>query len=772
MDFERLFPEQFRAFCSGPLSLCMERFGGIDSISLLDVRSFGGKDYPDRFPLPWLKRDGSSTLGRPLYSPAVQFRHGKEMYYPTDVELFPNGMISDGYSMLMDRNCAVFRFRAVPGERFSFYLSALHMPEGTFPSLKNQCSRRESGIQWLPDELRGPGFDPSKPFPDGEMIFRRNAPEFGKDHIVFSAHCTFSGYEKDVFWAIRFPQRFSIREIPNGFEFYFDAELPSFEVGFGFGDSREDALRNGETDFSRLEANLKKLRETKLEAEIEGMPVAADFIRTLPAYQRSLLVTENESEATIRAAADRFGFFAMWDHIYPSRDFLFFGEPERTKKLLRFMIRYPWAETCPWITIHLIIQTNEYLAFTHDLEFLKESMPRFREFFRFNKSFVNARTGFLASSLNMGMDNSKEAGLGGLFYPVCINGWWYDSLRSLENFARETGDDSLAEECREIACRIETDYEQCFYDEKEKYLKAAIGIDGKDHGLMVYQNTHTIGMDYVHGPWLFRRIIRRLAAYQAERLYHPCGHTAVSFDSEVPCEMWKSVHMNQHIGHECKVARFGGLAEEAERVMTGYLSYFGKYRTAVETFNLAGCDGDSVQLANWQAFSSTGALQGLVGGVMGWLVHRGGFSWIPAAGPRSEIRNLNGKVLSVSGNGKYSSGLEGVPGSLQEPADLNMKSLRVIRSEKSPEHPVLIFAADLPVSGIRTEGKNLSFRTEALRRAPVMIFSPELPDLRINGISVDFEWDPAERILWFDHLFRPGDLCEVIAEQGQFFVMI
>ena len=98
-------------------------------------------------------------------------------------------------------------------------------------------------------------------------------------------------------------------------------------------------------------------------------------------------------------------------------------------------------------------------------------------------------------------------------------------------------------------------------------------------------------------------------------------------------------------------------------------------------------------------------------------------------------------MLSVSGNGKYSSGLGGVPGSLQEPADLNMKSLRVIRSEKSPE-------------------------------APVMIFSPELPDLRINGISVDFEWDPAERILWFDHLFRPGDLCEVIAEQGQFFVMI
>jgi len=219
--------------------------------------------------------------------------------------------------------------------------------------------------------------------------------------------------------------------------------------------------------------------------------------------------------------------------------------------------------------------------------------------------------------------------------------------------------------CRKIASKIETHYEQCFYDEKEKYLKAALGINGKDPDLMVFQNTHTVGMDYVHGPWLLRRLVRQLAAYQAERLYHPCGHTAVSFDSAVPCEMWKSVHMNQHIGHECKVARFGGLAEEAKRVMDGYLSYFGKYRTAVETFNLAGCDGDSSQLANWQAFSATGALQGLICGVAGWLVHRGGFSWIPAAGPRSEIRNLNGKELSVSGRGKYSSGLEGVPGSFR-----------------------------------------------------------------------------------------------------------
>jgi len=94
-----------------------------------------------------------------------------------------------------------------------------------------------------------------------------------------------------------------------------------------------------------------------------------------------------------------------------------------------------------------------------------------------------------------------------------------------------------------------------------------------------------------------------------------------------------------------------------------------------------------------------------------------------------------------------------------------MRSLKVIRSEKPPEHPVLIFAVDLPVSGVRAEGKKLSFRTETVRRAPVMIFSPERPDLRINGISVELDWDPSERVLWFDRPFRPGDLCEVISGQ-------
>ena len=56
MFFDDLINNEYRAFCSGELSFTLERFGGINSISLLDVREFDGKMYPDRFPVPWLQR--------------------------------------------------------------------------------------------------------------------------------------------------------------------------------------------------------------------------------------------------------------------------------------------------------------------------------------------------------------------------------------------------------------------------------------------------------------------------------------------------------------------------------------------------------------------------------------------------------------------------------------------------------------------------------------------------------------------------------------------
>ncbi|MBE6406786.1 MAG: hypothetical protein E7040_12315 [Lentisphaerae bacterium] len=761
MDFDRLFPDQFRAFCSGPLSLCVERFGGIDSISLLDIREFDGKLYPDRFPLPWLRRRGGGSMGRPMYSPAITFRHGREQFYPLDPTILPNGFKSQNYCMLLRQNAAVIQFTAKPGENFSINISKLHMREGEFDSLKNQCSKIASGIQWLPDELRGPGFDPTKPFPETNMIFTRNKPVVRENSVLFSAECQFADFSKTVYWAIQFPFAITEREIPNALEFNGTIDKALFEVKFGFGNSEEEAFANAATTYAEMEEFTKELRKPALDVKIDGLPNATEFFRVYPGFQRTLLLAETERETAIRAALDKFGYFALWDHIYPSRDFLVIGEPERCKKALRYLINYPWSETCPWITLQLILQMDEYLAYTGDTDFLKESMPRFKEFFRFNMRFSNKESGLLATSLNVGVDNSKEVGLSGLFQASCLNGWWFNFLRTLENFAEETGDPELAEECRSVADLVDANYVKAFYNEKEGYLRAATDVDGSVPSVEIFQNTHTLAMDYPHGPWLFRKIVKNLATYQAVKLYHPCGHTAVASDSAVPCEMWKSVHMNQHNGHECKTARFGGRAEEAFRVMEGYLSYFHRYRTAIETFNLSGCDGDANQLANWQAFSATAAAQSLICGVSGWLIHRGGFYWLPADGPEVSIAPLNGKHLSVRGKGKFASGLKGIPGSLQEPMDQRKEKLEVVREAECPAHPVLVCALGLPVKEVSVSGSKLSFRAGASLRAPVRILAAAKPKLTIKGKECAFEWYEEDQILWFDHKFQTGDLCEV-----------
>ncbi|MGN0871426.1 MAG: hypothetical protein ACI4UV_09585 [Victivallales bacterium] len=766
MQFSRLFPNEYRAFCRGPLSLCVERFGGINSISLLDIREFEGKLYPDRFPVPWLCRRSGGSMGRPLYSPAIQFHHGRKNYVPESPELFPFGFRSPEYSLAVNGSSAAFRFAPHPEETFVMTLSRRHMPEGEMPSLKNQLAVIASGIQWLPDELRGPGFDRNKPFPESNMCFTRKPPVLRNGRVVFEAECRYADHVGKQFWVISSSQGWKkCTDIPHGWNLECPAGCASWDLGFGFGSTLAEAEANAVRTFEQNFQEGLSLCRPAFSADFEGCPEASGFIRLYPGYQRHLLLAETERETAIRAAADKFGFFALWDHIYPARDFLLTGEPERTKKAIRYLLDYPWVETCSWITMHLILTMNEYLAFVPDRAFLDECMPYFRRYLDFNDKFTHPDTGLLATSLNVGVDCSAEVGLDGLFYASCLNGWWYDSLRVLENFARETGDSALAERCLTLSRKIEAHYEEAFFDGKEGYLYAARKSDGSLPSVHVYQNTHTLGMDYLHGAYLFRHILRKLADYQAERLYHPMGHTAVSYDSAVPCEMWKSVHMNQHLGHECKTARMGGRPEEAERLMRGYLEYFNHYQCAIETFNLAGCDGDVNQLANWQAFSATAAAQGLLCGAAGWMYHRGGWFWVPGDGMTSRFHALNGKNFTISGKGSYAAGiiLDGtlIPGTLQAPVDIAADIYEIHRTAEKPDHPVLLCAADAPVSEVMLREHTLSFRINAAIHAPVKVYSPERAQLRINGAEVQGEWDEQENCLWFDYLFHVGDTVEV-----------
>ncbi|MCQ2378145.1 MAG: hypothetical protein MJ016_02910, partial [Victivallaceae bacterium] len=164
--FEELFPEQWRDFGNGPLAVQVERFGGINAITQIDIRNENGKLFPDREAVPWLLRAGSGTLGRPLFAPGIRFFVNDRPVAPLQPEIYPFGFVSDAFSMTVLRDAIAFRVKTGKADDFTMALGASHLRAGKFPSLQNQLAAYcASNIRLLPSEMRGEQFDPASPFP-------------------------------------------------------------------------------------------------------------------------------------------------------------------------------------------------------------------------------------------------------------------------------------------------------------------------------------------------------------------------------------------------------------------------------------------------------------------------------------------------------------------------------------------------------------------------------------------------------------------------------
>ena len=166
------------------------------------------------------------------------------------------------------------------------------------------------------------------------------------------------------------------------------------------------------------------------------MPAAEEFLSVAPVYQYSLLVAKSEKEAAIQASARNFGYFALWDHIYPIRDFMCAGDTETARKLLRYLMDYPHMRYAVWASMQMILALNENLYFDPDMEFVRGFWTELVRWFRFALTLVDKKTGLLKFTCSMGCDNPLEMGLvPGLNFASCMNGWWYSACRVMENFA-------------------------------------------------------------------------------------------------------------------------------------------------------------------------------------------------------------------------------------------------------------------------------------------------------------------------------------------------
>lgn len=784
----KYFPETQRAFADGELSLCLDRFGGILEVSLIDIFQFNGRDYPDNVPLMLFSRRAGFASGRPLYGPAVQFlTEGADRqviyHHPALPEIFPWGVCGktpeQSFGMLIDDKRMLFRFSAKKSLRESFKIAIgrHHLYNGERRCCKNQ--RITDGCD-KHCERAGLDFDPKKPFPNGDVKLTWEAPVFleRENVLLWEAELDFPYGKEKLFIALSASSKLNFSETTSLWILSADWEnSKEITTVFGFGKTRGEAMervKDRGMDFEVLFRRKKKtgtmLEKKSPSIDIEGMPLANLFMRVAPGYQNSLLLRDTVG---IRAAQHKYGVFILWDTLYPIRDLLWNGQIKEAKELYLSMLGYPYLENSPWVISHMVLILDEILSFECDPAFLETSWSYMKQYLETMLKFTNPATGMIVSYMNTGVDIPSELGLAGLYAAPCINAWWYGALRILENLALNREDNETAEKTAPLIKRLEASYLKGFLSVENGYLRSGINEDLSHGSIEAFQNTSTIGLDYPFGAYLMRDAIVSLAQYQKHKLYHPAGYTAVSWDTEIECEMWKSVHMNHHLGHETRLARMAGMLPEAYRIVECFLESFDFYKTAIETFNYSGCLGNETQTCDWQTFAATSVCEALRSGLAGIARHRGGLYYIPADDYRKIcLRNLRlGKTtinVVISGKGEYFEPVKlngGIlAGTAQLPVDRIVgKSLlwEIKRTNVPFQTPVLLNTFGLPVVNFETFANGFGFSAGACGHFPVEVYSEKETVVLQNGQEVSFQFDRKRKRVWMDLHFKHLDYIKI-----------
>jgi hypothetical protein len=381
---------------------------------------------------------------------------------------------------------------------------------------------------------------------------------------------------------------------------------------------------------------------------------------------------------------------------------------------------------------------------------------------------ADATTGMICLDCSSGVDDPKEIGIEGPVWPSCVNGWWYNACRAMENLALRQGDSETAEQAAALGALVAAHYPEVFFDPERGYLHAVIDPStGKGTG--VFQNVSTLGMDYPYGEYLLREVLRPIAEYQAYALCHPAGRSAVAYDDAAD-EMWHHVLMFQHLGHEAKTARAAGLAEEALRLTDNYLGLFDRYKVGIETQNLSGSDGNPSQQANWQAFGAEAAYIALLSGVIGLQWDTGGLVYAPGdLGGAMSVRGFRcgGTTwyLTVSGTGpgvsRFAVDGEALAGTLRVPAAYlrgeGRHTLEIDRGATPGDGPTLLNAVALPVGDVSATPQELRFRAEGPAHTSLKLYAPARPRVEVDGQELPCAWDEATGVAW----------CDVRLDSGQ-----
>ena len=776
-----------RSFCSHEMSTVLDAQGGLCSLSYIDSYEKNGILYPDEKPLLILNRDGATCLNRPLYGPAIFLYtltddHREIVHHPVEQTISPwslmGGDREQSFAFVMDSNRLFWNVscQAPNAEKLFWCLqpSALfsgekivHMQQHT-----GKSSTQSGGL--YSEEMLQQALSDGLLNGTAQVCWKEDSFDEKEQTYYLKGTVSYPFGIKEFYFAIGCSAPVSFEKFMNMTALCADWKRYS-EITFvmALGSSKEEArlsMQEGTAQYGQIlqykKKTARKIEKESLQIKVAKLPEAYAFSQMSPQYLDSLMVGKTEEGYIgVCAAAHKFGYFSVWDSIYPIRDLLWNGRYEDACRQITYLLKLPMMDNTPIASLHAVLQWNEAMAFFPSME-LEQLYPQITKMFWTAKASTEPTYHMLKYAANVGVDKPEELGLTGEFLSAEVNALWYAACRIVQNEALLRNDTIVYEAAREVVQGVEAGYEKVFFDPEAGYLRAAVNPDFSLPHFAAYQNTNTWGYDYPYGMYLMRNIVKPLAQYQATQLWHPLGHKSVSFDSMIPCEMWQQVHMNQHNGHEMKLQRMAGNMREVYRVMRQYLKRFDRWKVAEETTNFSRFRLHPAQVCSWQSFSATANLEALRCAVSGLIKHRGGIGYLPAMDD-GEIKLNNvpwgGSKISVSitGCGAYAMvkiDEKPLAGTMQIPVDVVCQEVLIERTEELPNDIMLVAALDMPIVKVIAKKGFLQFTCGERLATPVCLASKRCPQVFLNGKPLDVQWDEETKMLWIDACWNIGDV--------------
>lgn len=793
--FEKIQQRDFnevRGFGDHELAVTIDSDGGICTVNFIDSYLYNGTLFPDEKMMFIFSREEGGTFLYPIYGPALQtytittdrraiiHRPAEQTVHPWglfggDHEQYYRFLVHDG-SLLWNNSCTA-------PNRDSFVWcyqphTLFHGSKITYMDQHGGDGSTQTGSLYhdlgIPQEVKLPTMNGKTPV---------NWDEDGYDTetqtLYFRGIVEYPFETREWFLAVGCSAPVERESAPA-----LDILRAKWEdrtditVCMAMGRTREEAYSKMRSRVNCFDEILnEKLSEAKqiekdcFKLNTEHHPLAEHFSHMAAQYLNTVKVGKTEEGYQgFRAAVQKFGYFSIWDAIFPIRDLLWNGQAKEACRHITYLLRLPNMENTPISALHAILEWNEIKAFCNE-EDLPDLYPEIRKIFSLAAKATEPTYRLLKYCGNTGVDHPEQVGMHEAFLSCEVNAFWYIACRIIRNEALTRGDAAIVEEATQIINGIEAGYTQAFFMPDPGYLRVAAPCDLGPTTFDIYQNSNTLGVDYPLGFYLMRDMVDAVANYQSHQLWHPMGHRAAAFDSTIPVEMMKYVHMNQHNGHEMKLQRLSGNMPEVHRVMGEYLKVFDRWKVAQETYNFSRFYIHPGQVTNWQTFSATACMEALRAAVAGIICHRGGLCYFPAPDCgqttlREVPRGSEKITISVTGEGAYARmELDGtlINGTLQLPADKSCKQMRIIRQEAIPSYPVLVSAYDLPVTQVTTDTNGrLSFRCGATAYTPILLQCDHCPKVLHNGQPVAVQWQSDKQRVWVDTLWEKDALVEII----------